>query len=282
MTAARSGTYDVLVCDVMMPGLRGTEICRVLRSESDLPIILLTALDAEVDRVVGLEIGADDYVTQLVDGELVSRIRALLRRREIDRAHSSESAMRRVGGLTMDFVRHKVEVDGRVVALTSSEFNLLTSDRRARPRLLAQPGDGASLAVAPHRRRSRLRRSHLESPAQDQAHADPHIRRGSSPCGGRLQVQRGLSGASARRSVSRSRSSPSSQRARQGALALLRSRGRGCARRAARARGAQTLVLGPPDELGDRALGEMEIRRDVVDGGAVARASASFTKSSSW
>jgi len=126
MAAARSGSFDVVVCDVMMPGMRGTDICRLLRAESDLPIILLTALDSEVDRVVGLEIGADDYVTKpFSTAELVSRIRAILRRRELDRSTAAASATRRIGGLTMDFVRHAVEVDGRTVSLTASEFNLL-------------------------------------------------------------------------------------------------------------------------------------------------------------
>jgi two-component system response regulator RegX3 len=123
---ARTGAYDVLVCDVMMPGTRGTDVCRILRSEGDLPIILLTALDAEVDRVVGLEIGADDYVTKpFSTAELVSRVRALLRRRELDRAGSAE-ATRHVGGLRIDFARHSVEVDGAAVGLTPSEFRLLS------------------------------------------------------------------------------------------------------------------------------------------------------------
>ena len=97
LEAARTGAYDLLICDVMMPGIRGTEVCRILRSEGDLPIILLTALDAEVDRVVGLEIGADDYVTKpFSSAELVSRVRALLRRRELDRAAGSAAATRHV------------------------------------------------------------------------------------------------------------------------------------------------------------------------------------------
>ncbi len=133
LEAARTGAYDLLICDVMMPGTRGTDVCRILRSEGDLPIILLTALDAEVDRVVGLEIGADDYVTKpFSSAELVSRVRALLRRRELDRAGNAE-ATRHVGGVRIDFSRHSVEVDGKTVSLTPSEFNLLTL-------LTAEPG----------------------------------------------------------------------------------------------------------------------------------------------
>ena len=79
---ARSGAYDLLICDVMMPGMLGTDVCRTLRAESDLPIILLTARDAEVDSVLGLELGADDYITKpFSSADLVSRVRSLLRRR---------------------------------------------------------------------------------------------------------------------------------------------------------------------------------------------------------
>jgi two-component system response regulator RegX3 len=125
LTQARTGKYDLLVCDIMMPGTLGTDVCRILRAEGDLPIILLTARDAEIDRVLGLELGADDYVTKpFSSAELVSRIRALLRRRELDRA-SSPATTRTLGGLTIDFVRHRVEVDRRDVDLTASEFNLL-------------------------------------------------------------------------------------------------------------------------------------------------------------
>jgi DNA-binding response OmpR family regulator len=133
LEAARTGAYDLLICDIMMPGTRGTEVCRTLRSESDLPIILLTALDAEIDRVVGLEIGADDYIAKpFSSAELVSRVRALLRRRELDRAGSS-TATRHIGGLEIDFARHTVEVDGTKVSLTPSEFNVLSL-------LTAEPG----------------------------------------------------------------------------------------------------------------------------------------------
>jgi DNA-binding response OmpR family regulator len=122
---ARSGAYDLLICDVMLPGMLGTDVCRILRAESDLPIILLTAKDAEVDRVLGLELGADDYVTKpFSSAELVSRVRALLRRRELDRAGSG-AGTRSIGGLRIDLTRHEVEVDGQPIQLTPSEFKLL-------------------------------------------------------------------------------------------------------------------------------------------------------------
>ena len=123
---ARSGGYDLLICDVIMPGALGTDVVRILRAEGDLPIILLTAKDAEIDRVLGLELGADDYVTKpFSSAELVSRVRALLRRRELDLASAAGGTELAAGGLTIDYARHEVQVDGKSVALTPSEFNLL-------------------------------------------------------------------------------------------------------------------------------------------------------------
>jgi two-component system response regulator RegX3 len=124
LEAARTDGYDVLVLDVRLPGLSGIEICRRLRSESDVPILILTAMDAEVDRVLGLEAGADDYVTKPFSvAELVSRVRAILRRRELDRA--AGGGLRRIGSLELDVNRHEVRIDGRTIRLTPSEFRLL-------------------------------------------------------------------------------------------------------------------------------------------------------------
>jgi two-component system response regulator RegX3 len=125
LEAARSKDgYDVLVLDVRLPGLSGIEICRRLRSESDVPILILTAMDAEVDRVLGLEAGADDYVTKPFSvAELVSRVRAILRRRELDRA--VDGGVRRVGSLELDVNRHEVRLEGKTIRLTPSEFRLL-------------------------------------------------------------------------------------------------------------------------------------------------------------
>ena len=117
--------FDAVVLDVMLPGLPGTEVCRRLRRESAVPIVMLTARTAEVDRVVGLELGADDYVTKPFSlAELVARVRAVLRRRELDRSEA-EAPVLVVGGLAIDRVRHEVRVDGRLVELTPSEFRLL-------------------------------------------------------------------------------------------------------------------------------------------------------------
>ena len=117
--------FDLVVLDVMMPRLSGAEVCRRLRAESAVPVLMLTAKDAEVDRVLGLELGADDYVTKPFSmAELVSRVRAILRRRELDRGESG-SAVVRVGGVSLDFARHQVTADGRAIQLTRSEFRIL-------------------------------------------------------------------------------------------------------------------------------------------------------------
>ena len=126
LEAARRETFDVVILDVMMPRLSGLDVCRALRNESDVPIIMLTARDAEVDRVLGLELGADDYETKpFSTAELVSRVRALLRRRELDRQGSPGPALD-VGGIRIDLARHAVTVDGEPVRLTPSEFKLLS------------------------------------------------------------------------------------------------------------------------------------------------------------
>ena len=161
LEAARSRTFDLVVLDVMLPSLAGTEVCRQLRAESAVPIILLTARDDEVDRVVGLELGADDYVTKPFSmAELLSRVRALLRRRELDRAEQPSRVLR-AGSLELDTVSHEVSVDGRVIPLTPSEFRLL-----------------AILAEEPERAFSRaeiLRRLWQTSYVGDERACDSHI-----------------------------------------------------------------------------------------------------------
>ena len=125
LAAARSQEFDVIILDLMLPKLSGVEVCRQLRAESAVPIIMLTAKDSEVDKVVGLEVGADDYVTKPFSAlELLGRVRALLRRRELDRTDGSAS-VRTIGGLRVDFARHELVVDGEPVSLTPSEFKVL-------------------------------------------------------------------------------------------------------------------------------------------------------------
>jgi two-component system response regulator RegX3 len=115
---------DIVLLDLMLPGLPGTEVCRALRARSSVPIIMLTAKDSEIDKVVGLELGADDYVTKPYSArELVARIRAVLRRQG-----DSETAAEGVweaGPIRMDVERHTVSLDGEPVALPLKEFDLL-------------------------------------------------------------------------------------------------------------------------------------------------------------
>ncbi len=115
---------DLVLLDLMLPGLPGTEVCRRLRATSDVPVIMLTARDSEVDKVVGLELGADDYVTKPFSGrELVARIRAVLRRRTD--AVELLPATIEAGPVRIDIDRHVVTVFGRAVTLPLKEFELL-------------------------------------------------------------------------------------------------------------------------------------------------------------
>jgi len=119
----RSGA-DLVLLDLMLPGLSGVEVCRELRSTSDVPVIMLTAKDSEVDKVVGLEIGADDYVTKpFSTRELLARIRAVLRRR--GQPDEAPTAVLQVGPVRMDVDRHVVSVNGDAVQLPLKEFELL-------------------------------------------------------------------------------------------------------------------------------------------------------------
>ncbi|SDI92819.1 two-component system, OmpR family, response regulator RegX3 [Frankineae bacterium MT45] len=119
----RDGT-DLVLLDLMLPGLSGTEVCRAIRQRSNVPIIIVTARDGEVDKVVGLELGADDYVTKPFSSrELVARIRAVLRRGgEPDELVSTALE---AGPVRIDIERHTVTVDGNQVSLPLKEFDLL-------------------------------------------------------------------------------------------------------------------------------------------------------------
>ena len=124
IAAARETRYDLMILDLLLPGTQGLDVCRTLRAESDLPIVMLTAREAEDDRVVGLEAGADDYVTKPFSiAELVSRVRALLRRRELDR---NKPVVQQVGGLVVNVTRHSATIDGKLLSLTRSEFRLVS------------------------------------------------------------------------------------------------------------------------------------------------------------
>ena len=132
------GGIDLVLLDLMIPEISGTEVCRQIRSKSKVPIIMLTAKDSEVDKVVGLEIGADDYVTKPYSArELVARINAVLRRNSGDSVMSDPGVMN-VHGIRMDIDRHQVSVNGIPVSLPLKEFELLEFLMRNAGRVLTR------------------------------------------------------------------------------------------------------------------------------------------------
>jgi len=123
LTTARREKPDLIILDLMLPQIDGREVCRILRRESDVPIIMLTALSEEIDQVTGLEIGADDYITKPFSVRmLVARVRALLRRTHGD---VKAPSIVRVGGLEIDSEKYSVTFDGAPIKLTPNEFKLL-------------------------------------------------------------------------------------------------------------------------------------------------------------
>jgi len=124
IAAFDKGGADLVLLDLMLPGLSGTEVCKQLRSRSDVPIIMLTAKDTEVDKVVGLELGADDYVTKPYSkAELIARIRAVLRRQG-DNSNTTEGVIT-AGPVRIDVERHQVNINDQLVSLPLKEFELL-------------------------------------------------------------------------------------------------------------------------------------------------------------
>jgi DNA-binding response OmpR family regulator len=121
-----SERVDLVVLDIMLPKLDGLEVCKRLRAESEVPIIMLTARDDELDKVLGLELGADDYITKPFSiREFRSRVRALLRRAAVSRQFDEEGELISAQGLTVDLARRVVEFAGNRVQLTYVEFELL-------------------------------------------------------------------------------------------------------------------------------------------------------------
>ena len=158
---------DLVLLDLMLPGLPGTEVCRALRAKSSVPIIMVTAKDGEIDKVVGLELGADDYVTKPFSSrELVARVRAVLRRR--GEPEDLLPATLECGPVRMDVERHTVSVNGDNVSLPLKEFELLEMLLRNSGRVLTRGqlidrvwgtdyvGDGKTLDVHVKRLRSKL------------------------------------------------------------------------------------------------------------------------------
>ena len=132
------GGIDLVLLDLMIPEISGTEVCRQIRAKSKIPIIMLTAKDSEVDKVVGLEIGADDYVTKPYSArELVARINAVLRRNVGDGVVNDPGIMT-VHGIRMDIDRHQVSINGIPVSLPLKEFELLEFLMRNAGRVLTR------------------------------------------------------------------------------------------------------------------------------------------------
>jgi len=125
LASFRTTHPDLVILDVMLPGRDGFEVCRALRRESDVPVIMLTARDTELDKVVGLEIGADDYLAKpFSTRELVARVRAMLRRtRRVEPARTD--ARLELDGLVLDGSRHRVSLGGQEIELKPKEFDLL-------------------------------------------------------------------------------------------------------------------------------------------------------------
>ena len=117
---------DLVLLDVMLPGMSGMEVCKKIRASSSVPIIMLTAKDSEIDKVLGLELGADDYVTKPYSSrELMARIRAVLRRQSSDHGDEQDKKALAAGPVRMDVERHVVTVDGEEVSMPLKEFELL-------------------------------------------------------------------------------------------------------------------------------------------------------------
>ena len=129
---------DLILLDLMLPGLSGTEVCRQIRTKSAIPIIMLTAKDSEIDKVVGLELGADDYVTKPYSSrELIARIRAVLRRGEMSDSNV-EVGVLTVGPVRLDIDRHIITVNGLPISLPLKEFELLEFLMRNAGRVLTR------------------------------------------------------------------------------------------------------------------------------------------------
>jgi two-component system response regulator RegX3 len=135
----RSAPPDLVVLDLMLPHLSGLDLCRLIRAESDVPIIMLTAKDAEADKVAGLELGADDYVTKPFSmRELISRVRANLRRSRMAAGDGASGEVLRGGPVELDAARHEVRVRGEPAVLTPKEFDLLETFLSRKGRLLTR------------------------------------------------------------------------------------------------------------------------------------------------
>ena len=142
---ARANPPDLVILDVMLPGIDGFEVCRILRQESNMPVLMLTARDDEIDRVVGLEVGADDYLPKPFSmRELIARVKALLRRvrmirEDVVAANQDEAfVVMTFGNMEIDLGRRELRVDGKAVPCKPREFDLLTFLGQHRGRVLSR------------------------------------------------------------------------------------------------------------------------------------------------
>jgi len=142
---ARSSQPDLILLDIMLPGLDGFEVCRLIRQEMNIPILMLTARDDEIDRIIGLEIGADDYITKPFSmRELVARVKAHLRRMRLLRqeaetqAASTTKEIFQFGNLVLDLSRREVSLNDKALALKPKEFDLLLYFARHRGQALSR------------------------------------------------------------------------------------------------------------------------------------------------
>jgi two-component system response regulator RegX3 len=130
---------DLILLDLMIPEVSGVEVCRTIRTQSQVPIIMLTAKDAEIDKVVGLELGADDYVTKPYSSrELIARIKAVLRRGQGEDGSNQDQDLLEVGPIRLNIGKHQVFVSGNPVALPLKEFELLEFLMRNSGRVLTR------------------------------------------------------------------------------------------------------------------------------------------------
>ena len=130
---------DLILLDLMIPEVSGVEVCRTIRTQSQVPIIMLTAKDAEIDKVVGLELGADDYVTKPYSSrELIARIKAVLRRGQSEDGSNQDQDLLEVGPIRLNIGKHQVFVGGNPVALPLKEFELLEFLMRNSGRVLTR------------------------------------------------------------------------------------------------------------------------------------------------
>ena len=144
LEVARSEKPELIVLDIMLPKLDGLEVCRILRREMTVPVLMLTAKTEEIDKVVGLEIGADDYMTKPFSiRELLAHIRAMLRRaemmrQEMDSSKEAELSTVKVGSLKVDLACHQVSLSGSILDLSPKEFDLLAFLMRNRGRVFSR------------------------------------------------------------------------------------------------------------------------------------------------